>query len=50
MKSRSKEIPQAYLMAGDFYLRVGDGDQALKEYREGMAADVRHASLTTRSA
>ena len=39
IKSNSKEFPQAYLMAGDFYLRVADGDQAIKEYKEGMAAD-----------
>ena len=40
MKSKSSEFQPAYLVAGDFYLRLGDGDQALKEYREGMAADV----------
>lgn len=39
MKSHAKELPQAYLMAGDFYLRVGDGDAAIREYREGIAQD-----------
>ena len=41
MKSHAKELPQAYLMAGDFYLRVGDGDEAIREYREGMTQDSR---------
>ncbi|HWQ53331.1 MAG TPA: tetratricopeptide repeat protein [Bryobacteraceae bacterium] len=39
MKEHSKEFPQAYLMAGDFYLRVGDGDAAIREYKEGIGAD-----------
>ena len=26
---------------GDFYLRMGDGDSAIREYREGMAKDVK---------
>lgn len=39
MKAHADEFPQAYMMAGDFYLRVGDGDQAIREYREGMEAD-----------
>ena len=40
MKAQAKEYPQAFLMAGDFYLRVGDGGQAIREYKEGMAADA----------
>lgn len=40
MKSHAKELPQAYLMAGDFYLRVGDGEAAIREYREGMERDT----------
>lgn len=39
MKEHAEEFPEAYMMAGDFYLRVGNGDQAIKEYREGMEAD-----------
>lgn len=39
MKSHAKEFPQAYLMAGDFYLRIGDAENAIREYKEGMAAD-----------
>lgn len=41
MKKHAKDLPQAYLMAGDFYLRVGDGEAAMREYREGMEADSR---------
>ena len=40
IKSHSKEYPQAYLTVGDFYLRMGDGDSAIREYREGMAKDA----------
>lgn len=39
MKAAVKDFPQAYLMAGDFYLRVGDGGSAIREYREGMDKD-----------
>lgn len=41
MKQHSSEFPQAYLMAGDFYLRVGDGDAAIREYKEGIGADAK---------
>ena len=41
MKDRSAEFPDAYMMAGDFYLRVGDGAAALKEYQEGIEKDAR---------
>jgi tetratricopeptide (TPR) repeat protein len=37
--SRAREIPTAYETSGDFYLRVGDGDEALRRYRKGMQAD-----------
>jgi tetratricopeptide (TPR) repeat protein len=40
IKSHAKEFPQAYLTVGDFYLRMGDGDSAVREYREGMTKDV----------
>src|ERR1035437_2342517 len=39
IKSHAKEWDQAYLKVGDFYVRLGDGDTALKEYREGMSKD-----------
>jgi tetratricopeptide (TPR) repeat protein len=39
LKSKAGEYPRAYFDVGDFYLRVGDGDSAVKEYKEGIAKD-----------
>jgi tetratricopeptide (TPR) repeat protein len=39
IKSHSKDFDQAYLTVGDFYLRMGDGDSAIREYKEGIAKD-----------
>lgn len=39
IKSHAKDFDQAYLTVGDFYLRMGDADQAIKEYQEGIAKD-----------
>jgi tetratricopeptide (TPR) repeat protein len=39
IKSHANEWDQAYLKVGDFYMLLGDGDSALKEYRDGMAKD-----------
>jgi tetratricopeptide (TPR) repeat protein len=39
IKSHAKDYDQAYLTVGDFYLRMGDGDSAIREYREGVAKD-----------
>jgi tetratricopeptide (TPR) repeat protein len=39
IKSHVAEWDQAYLKVGDFYLLLGDGDSALKEYRDGMSKD-----------
>jgi tetratricopeptide (TPR) repeat protein len=41
IKSHAQEYEQAYLTVGDFYLRMGDGDSAIREYREGMSKDVK---------
>ncbi|HEY1343124.1 MAG TPA: tetratricopeptide repeat protein, partial [Bryobacteraceae bacterium] len=41
IKSHAKEYEQAYLDVGDFYLRLGDGDSAIREYREGMGKDAK---------
>ncbi len=41
IKSHAKEFEQAYLTVGDFYLRMGDGDSAIREYKEGMAKDTK---------
>src|ERR1022692_4195625 len=40
IKSHAKDYDQAYVMVGDFYLRMGDGDSAIREYKEGMAKDA----------
>jgi tetratricopeptide (TPR) repeat protein len=39
IKSHAKDFDQAYLVVGDFYLRMGDGDAAVREYKEGMEKD-----------
>src|SRR5207249_12034345 len=39
MKGNLKEFPQAYMQAGDFYVRVGQLDQAIKQYEEGVQKD-----------
>lgn len=39
IKSHAGDYPQAYQVVGDFYLRLGDGDSAIKEYREGAGKD-----------
>jgi tetratricopeptide (TPR) repeat protein len=39
IKSHAAEYDQAYLNVGDFYLRLGDSDSAIKEYKEGIAKD-----------
>jgi tetratricopeptide (TPR) repeat protein len=39
IKSHAKDYDQAFLTVGDLYLRVGELDEAVRQYREGMAAD-----------
>ena len=41
IKSHAKDFEQAYLTVGDFYLRTGDGDSAIREYKEGIAKDAK---------
>src|ERR1035441_7406892 len=41
IKNHAKDFDQAYLTVGDFYLRTGDGDSAIREYKEGIAKDVK---------
>jgi tetratricopeptide (TPR) repeat protein len=41
IKSHAQEYEQAYKTVGDFYLRMGDGESAIREYREGMSKDVK---------
>src|SRR5581483_2017276 len=42
LKSHYKEYPEAFFKAGDFYFRIGDADQAIRQYEEGMSADSAH--------
>jgi tetratricopeptide (TPR) repeat protein len=44
IKSHAKDYDQAYLNVGDFYLRMGDGDSAIKEYKEGIQKDPKKKS------
>ena len=39
IEAKAGEYPRAYFDVGDFYLRAGDGDSAVKEYKEGIAKD-----------
>jgi tetratricopeptide (TPR) repeat protein len=39
LKQHFKDYPDAYIKAGDFYFRIGDADQAMKQYEEGMTVD-----------
>ena len=39
MKSNLADFPQAYLQAGDFFVRVGQFDEAIKQYEEGVQKD-----------
>ena len=42
VKSNFKDFPQAYFTAGDFYLRLNDGPEAIKQYEEGEKHDGGH--------
>jgi tetratricopeptide (TPR) repeat protein len=44
IKSHSKEFPAAFIAVGDFYLRMGDGNSAVAQYREGIAKDPKRKS------
>src|SRR5579871_634565 len=39
IRSHASEFPDAYLVVGEFYLRLGEGDSAIKELKEGEAKD-----------
>lgn len=45
IKSHASEWNQAYRTVGDFYMAIGDGDSALKEYRDGMAKDPKQKKM-----
>ena len=42
IKSHAKEYPNAYLEVGDFYYRLGDSEEAIRQYKDGMQADSKH--------
>jgi tetratricopeptide (TPR) repeat protein len=39
MKGNLKDFPQAFLQSGDFFLRVNQFDEAVKQYEEGIKKD-----------
>jgi tetratricopeptide (TPR) repeat protein len=39
MKGNLKDFPNAYLQAGDFFVRVNQFDDAIKQYEEGIQKD-----------
>jgi tetratricopeptide (TPR) repeat protein len=45
IKARAKEYEGAYLTVGDFYLRMGENDKAVSEFREGIAKDARQKAV-----
>jgi tetratricopeptide (TPR) repeat protein len=45
IKSHAKEYDQAYITVGDFYLRLGDGDSAVREYSEGVSKDLKRKAV-----
>jgi tetratricopeptide (TPR) repeat protein len=42
IKSHAKDFDAVYQVVGDFYLRTGDPEAALREYREGVQKDTKH--------
>jgi tetratricopeptide (TPR) repeat protein len=49
IKSHAKDYPQAYEKVGNFYLRLGDPDSAIREYKEGMTKDPTRKALYQKS-
>ncbi len=39
IKAGYKDYPDAYIEVGSFYLRVGDGESAVREFKEGITKD-----------
>jgi tetratricopeptide (TPR) repeat protein len=42
LKSHLKQYPEAFFRAGDFYARLGNLDEAIRQYQEGVAKDPGH--------
>ncbi len=49
IKSHAKDFPQAYEKVGNFYLRLGDPDSAIREYKEGIVKDPTRKALYQKS-
>jgi tetratricopeptide (TPR) repeat protein len=45
IKAHSKDFEAVYSVVGDFYLRTGDTESALREYREGIQKDPKRKAL-----
>jgi tetratricopeptide (TPR) repeat protein len=45
IKAHAKDFGAVYSVVGDFYLRTGDTDSALREYREGVLKDPSRKAL-----
>jgi tetratricopeptide (TPR) repeat protein len=45
IKSHAKDFDAVYRVVGDFYLRTGDTESALREYREGIQKDPKRKSI-----
>ena len=42
IKAHGKDFPNAYMTVGDFYYRLGDSDEAIRQYKDGIQADTKH--------
>jgi tetratricopeptide (TPR) repeat protein len=42
MKSNLKDFPAAYIQSGDFFMRVGQFDEAIKQFEEGIQKDPKN--------
>lgn len=49
IKSHAKDYPLAYQTVGDFYARLGDGDTAIKEYKDGILKDPQKKGVYRKS-
>jgi tetratricopeptide (TPR) repeat protein len=45
IKGHAKDFEAVYRVVGDFYLRTGDTESALREYREGIQKDPKRKSI-----
>ena len=45
IKAHAKDFQAVNQVVGDFYLRTGDAESALREYREGIVKDASHKAI-----